>query len=130
MMFRQRFYFSVALVMMACTEFVEAFSRELAFYVGEGNHPAGYAFFYQFGISSAYPIKGNWSVFVQCPNIGLNQTRECIPSARYINGSHSFWKVLYTFGETYQGMAYSYLGNDSVVFYYSGKSPSDRSLIW
>ncbi|MDG6995927.1 MAG: hypothetical protein JRN52_08390 [Nitrososphaerota archaeon] len=100
------------------------------FYVGEGNHPADYAFFYQFGVSSAYPIKGNWSVFVQCPNFVLNKTRECIPSARYINGSHSFWKVLYTFGETYQGMAYSYLGNDKVAFYYSGKSPSDGSLIW
>jgi hypothetical protein len=101
------------------------------FYVGEGNHPGGYAYFYQFGVSSAYPItSGNWKVFVECPNIVLNGTRECIPATDYINGSHSFWKVLYSFGETYRGMTFSYLGGREVEFYYSGQSPSDGTIIW
>lgn len=98
---------------------------------GGGNHPISYAFFYQFGVSSAYPIKsGDWQVFVQCPNIVLNGTRSCIPAASYINGSQSFWKTLYTFGETYQGMTFSYLGNYEVEFYYSGHSPADETVIW
>ena len=101
------------------------------FYVGEGNQPVDYAYFYQFGVTSAYPItNGNWHVFVQCPNIVLNGSRSCIPAAAYINGSQSFWKVLYTFGETYNGMTFSYLGNYEVDFYYSGHSPRDGTVIW
>ena len=101
------------------------------FYVGEGNQPTYYAYFYQFGVSSAYRIAaGNWHVLFQCPNIVLNGSRTCIPAAAYINGSHSFWKVLYTFGETYQGMAFLSLGNYEVKFYYSGHSPQDGTSIW
>lgn len=99
--------------------------------LGAGNPPIGYAPFYQFGVSSAYPITdGNWHVFVECPNIVLNGTRGCISAASYINGSHSFWKSLYTFGETYKGMTFSYLGNYEVEFYYSGHSPADETVIW
>jgi hypothetical protein len=98
---------------------------------GGGNTPLGYAFFYQFGVSSAYPMtNGNWHVFVRCPNIVLNGTRSCLSAASYINGSHSFWKTLYTFGETYTGMTFSYLGNYRVEFYYSGHSPADETIIW
>jgi len=99
--------------------------------LGAGNPPIGYALFYQFGVSSAYPItNGNWQVFVECPNIILNRTRSCISAASYINGSHSFWKSLYTFGETYIGMTFSYLGNYEVKFYYSERSPADETVIW
>ena len=98
---------------------------------GGGNIPLDWAFFYQFGVSSAYPItNGNWQVFVQCPNIVLNGIRNCISAASFINGSHSFWKSLYTFGETYNGMTFSYLGNYKVEFYYSGHSPADETVIW
>lgn len=89
------------------------------------------ALFYQFGVSSAYPIKnGDWHILVQCPNIVLNGSRNCIPAASFISGAHSYWKVLYTFGETYQGMTFSYLGNHEVDFYYSGHSPADGSVMW
>ncbi|MGI0092274.1 MAG: hypothetical protein ACREBS_11255 [Nitrososphaerales archaeon] len=101
------------------------------FWVGAGNHPTGYAYFYQFGVSSAYPDRdANWQVFVQCPNIVLNGSRSCIPAAAYLNGDQSFWKVLYTFGETYPGMTFSYLGNHEVEFYYSGQSPKTGATIW
>ncbi|HXQ92613.1 MAG TPA: hypothetical protein VN739_06375 [Nitrososphaerales archaeon] len=103
------------------------------FYVGTGNQPTGYAYFYQFGISSAYPITDeNWHFFVQCPEIILNGSWTCLPKAAYISGSHSFWKVLYTFGENYPGTNFTYLGNHEVEFFYSGseKSPSDGTPIW
>ncbi len=73
---------------------------------------------------------GNWQVFIQCPNIVLKGIRICISAASFINGSHSFWKSLYTFGETYAGITFSYLGNYKVEFYYSGHSPYDETVIW
>ncbi len=103
------------------------------FYVGTGNQPTGYAYFYQFGISSAYPITdGNWHVLEQCPEIILNGSWTCLPKAAFISGSHSFWKVLYTFGENYPGTNFLYLGNHEVEFYYSEavKSPPDGTPIW
>jgi len=103
------------------------------FYVGAGNLPAGYAYFYQFGVSSAYPITDqSWHIFVQCPEIILNESWMCISSADYISGAHSFWKVLYTFGENYPGTNFSYLGNREVEFFYSTteKSPSDGTPMW
>ena len=99
-------------------------------YWDAGIFPGG-VFFYQFGVSSAYPIKnGDWHILVQCPNIVLNNSRNCIPAASYINGMQSYWKVLYTFGKTYPGMTFSYLGNHEVDFYYSGHSPADGTVMW
>ena len=101
------------------------------FYVGSGNLPTGYAYFYQFGVSSAYPIEqSDWHVFISCPDIVLNGSWNCIPRAGFINGAHSMWKVLYTFGRNYPGVSFSYLGNYEVEFYFSGTSPSDGTLIW
>ncbi|MHB8567713.1 MAG: hypothetical protein ACYC7D_14730 [Nitrososphaerales archaeon] len=101
------------------------------YYVGEGNQPTLYAYFYQFGVSSAYPItSGTWHVFEECPKIVLNNAWTCIPKAGCINGAHSFWKVLYTFGQNYNGVTFSYLGNHEVEFYYSGRSPTDGGVIW
>ena len=100
-------------------------------WMGGSNPLTDYVYFYQFGVSSAYPIQdSNWKVFVQCPNIVLKGARSCIPAASYINGDQSFWKALYTFGETYHGMTFSYLGNYEVEFYYSGHSPKNRATIW
>lgn len=99
--------------------------------LGAGNFPINYALFYQFGVSSAYPISSkNWQVLIDCPNIVLNGTRNCVSAVSYVNGLHSFWKALYTFGETYQGMTFSYRGGYEVEFYYSGHSPSDETVIW
>jgi hypothetical protein len=100
-------------------------------YVGPGNPPHDYAYFYQFGVSSAYPIESNdWNVLMQCPKLVINGTWTCVPSADFISGVHSFWKVLYTFGENYPGVSFRYEGNYTVSFGYSGQSPSDGTVIW
>jgi hypothetical protein len=101
------------------------------FYVGTGNHPSGDAFFYQFGVSSAYEIKNSaWHVLIYCPWLVVNNTDQCLTSTRFVQGRYSYWKVLYTFGETYSGISFSYLGNYTVTFYYTGRSPSDETRIW
>ncbi|MCL4518659.1 MAG: hypothetical protein M1587_05605, partial [Thaumarchaeota archaeon] len=75
------------------------------FLVGTANLPEEYAYFYQFGVSSAYPInQASWQVFEKCPEIVLNGSWSCIPKAGYTNGDHSFWKVLYTWGRDYPGV--------------------------
>lgn len=100
-------------------------------YVGPGNHPFDYAYFYQFGVSSAYPIENNdWNVLMQCPKLVINGSWVCAPSADFISGVHSFWKVLYTFGENYPGISFRYEGNYTVSIGYSGQSPSDGTVIW
>jgi hypothetical protein len=102
------------------------------FPVGDANLPTFYAYFLQFGVSSGYPIdSGSWNVSFQCPMIVLNNSWTCLPKASFINGIHSFWKVLYTFGESYPGVNFVYSGNYGVNFYYSGgKSPADETPIW
>ena len=101
------------------------------YYVGEGNQPTFWAYFYQFGVSSAYPISSqDWHVYVKCPSIVLNGSWNCIPKAGYVNGVHSFWKVIYTFGGNYPGVTFSYMGNHEVAFFYNGTSPKDDTTIW
>ncbi|MGI0079098.1 MAG: hypothetical protein ACRECH_05690 [Nitrososphaerales archaeon] len=101
------------------------------YYVGEGNHPLRYAYFYQFGVSSAYPIENSdWNVVFECPKLAINGSLTCLPSAAFISGVHSFWKVLYTFGESYSGLSFRYMGNYTTSFYYSGTSPEDGTSIW
>jgi hypothetical protein len=100
-------------------------------YVGSGNHPNDDAFFYQFGVSSATVIKNNsWNVEMRCPMIEENGTWTCLEHASFIGGQYGFWKVLYTFGKSYTGVGFQYLGNYTVRFYYSGSSPRDETVIW
>lgn len=103
------------------------------FYVGALNPPDGYAYFNQFGVASAYPItEDSWHVYFQCPELFVGGAWYCVSKAVYINGLHSYWKVIYTFGENYPGVNFSYLGNYRVEFFYSGsgKSPVDGTPIW
>ncbi|MDH2899860.1 MAG: hypothetical protein PXY39_02715, partial [archaeon] len=100
-------------------------------FVGSGNHPSGDAFFYQFGVSSAKEIKSNgWNVMMKCPALVENGTWNCLQHAGFIGGQYGYWKVLYTFGESYSGLDFQYLGNYTVRFYYSGSSPVDEKVIW
>ena len=103
------------------------------FYVGALDPPNGFAYFYQFGVWSAYPVtEGNWQVLIQCPRIYFGGSWACISKAAYVSGLHSYWKVIYTFGENYPGINFLYLGNYEVKFFYSGteKSPQDGTMIW
>ncbi len=101
------------------------------FFVGTGNRPSGYAFFYQFGVSSAREIRNNsWHVLMQCPWLIENGSAQCLGAAAFLQGRYSYWKVLYTFGASYSGMTFNYLGNYTVSFYYSGASPPDETKMW
>ena len=102
------------------------------YFVGSGNQPTEYAYFSQFGVSSATPISaGSWNVTERCPDYLIDGSWVCAPKAGFISGQHSFWKVLYTFGEDYPGVGFSYLGNYTVSFFYSGgKIPRDNATIW
>lgn len=98
---------------------------------GTGNFPFHDAFFYQFGVSSGQEIKNStWRVEMQCPWLVENGTAQCLSAAAFIQGIYSYWKVLYTFGDSYSGLSFNYLGNYTVSFYYSGKSPTDETRIW
>jgi hypothetical protein len=95
------------------------------------NPPAGEVYFYQFGVSSAYPVTSStWKATMTCPTTEDDGAFSCIPAASYISGFHSYWKVIYSFGRDYEGLSFEYLGNYTVVFEYIGKSPSDSTPIW
>lgn len=98
--------------------------------LGSGNSPRYLVFFYQFGISSAQAIRGSWHVTISCPSLILDGSWTCVPKANYISGLHSYWKVVYSFGVSYPGVSFSYLGNKTVEFYYSGNSPPDLTSMW
>jgi hypothetical protein len=98
--------------------------------LGSGNSPRYLVFFYQFGISSARAIRGSWHVTISCPNLILGGSWICAPAANYISGLYSYWKVVYSFGISYPGVSFSYLGNKTVEFYYSGNSPPDLTSMW
>ena len=100
-------------------------------FVGSGNHPSGDAFFYQFGVSSAKEIKSSgWNIIMKCPALVENGTWTCLQHAGFIGGQYGYWKVLYTFGKSYSGLDFQYLGNYTVRFYYSESSPVDEKVIW
>jgi hypothetical protein len=99
--------------------------------VGLLNPPGDDAYFYQFGVSSAYPVtSAAWRVTMSCPSLEVDGSSICIPTAAYVSGSHSYWKVIYSFGMDYPGLSYAYMGDYTVVFQYSGRSPPDSSSIW
>jgi hypothetical protein len=91
----------------------------------------GNVLFYQFGISSAREITSNsWSITMSCPDLIENGTWTCIQHAGFVNGRYSLWKLVYTWGINYSGLDFSYLGNYTTRFCYSGTSPSDGTMIW
>ena len=64
------------------------------------------AYFYQFGVSSRYPIgHGGWSVGFYCPSIEVDAGWGCIQHAGTVQGSQSFWKVLWRWGEEYPNVS-------------------------
>jgi hypothetical protein len=100
-------------------------------FVGSGNRPNDDAFFYQFGVSSAREIKSNsWDIAMRCPTLVENGSWVCLQHAGFIGGQYGYWKILYTFGKSYSGLDFQYLGNYTVRFFYSGSSPRDETVIW
>ncbi len=89
------------------------------------------SYFFQFGISSKYPVTGDWSVRFGCPSYLANSSWTCIGHAQTLQGGDSFWKVLWRWGEDYPNVAFEPLGNYSVDFRYSlGAKMESYSNIW
>lgn len=91
----------------------------------------GDVLFLQFGISSARAVtSNNWGVVMSCPSFAVGGNWTCLEHAGFVGGDRSLWKIVYTWGESYSGLDFKYLGNYTVEFFYSGSSPSDGTVIW
>jgi hypothetical protein len=80
---------------------------------------SGY-YFFQFGIMSGFPIgRGGWSVAFECPAYLADSGWKCVDHARTLEGSQSYWKVLWRWGEDYPNVEAVPNGDQGVVFSYS-----------
>ena len=85
------------------------------------------SYFFQFGITSRYPIgHSGWTVALTCPAT-LNVGWSCVPHARTLNGDQSFWKVFWRWGEDYPNTTVVSPQPDLLVFGFSPAS-STRSF--
>lgn len=89
-------------------------------------------YFYQFGIMSGYPIgHGGWQVALACPSTLVNSSWTCVDHASSLQGSHSFWKVIWRWGEDYPDVSVSSPGAFSVVFAYDKSGATESfSTLW
>ena len=88
------------------------------------------SYFFQFGVMSRYPIEHpGWRVTLACPST-LTSSWSCIGHAKTLDGSQSFWKVFWRWGEDYPGALVAAGGNDTAVLEYSaaGASPNFTEL--
>ncbi|HZW85328.1 MAG TPA: hypothetical protein VFE91_05445, partial [Nitrososphaerales archaeon] len=87
------------------------------------------SYFFQFGVSSAYPIgHPGWSVTISCPAV-LTSGWTCVDHANAVQGSQSYWKVIWRWGEDYPNVGFSAEGT-AVVFGYSALSTNSGAKIW
>ena len=88
------------------------------------------SYFFQFGVMSRYPIgHGGWKVFMTCPSL-RNVTWSCVDHVLTLDGSQSFWKFLWRWGEDYQGMSVSSSQPGEVEFGYSNQSTPSFQRLW
>ena len=87
------------------------------------------SYFFQFGVMSRYPIgHGGWKVLLTCPSLE-NVTWSCVKHAMTLDGSQSFWKILWRWGEDYQDMSVTSTRPGEIQFGFSNEStPSFRQL--
>ena len=93
--------------------------------------PGGYLFF-QFGVTSAYPIgRSGWSVTVGCPAT-LHGTRwECVRAAEFFQGDISFWKAMWRWGENYPDVGATVNPvNETMTLLYSRAGIRDFQKAW
>jgi hypothetical protein len=90
------------------------------------------AYFFQFGISSRYPIgHGGWGVEFYCPAVEDSGGWECIPHARTVQGEQSYWKVLWRWGEDYPNVSIE--GGRkffTLVRYSAGSGAGSYQILW
>jgi len=122
------------------TENLTSFSPQPAekAYFNTGTLPGAWAqpgyFFFQFGISSRYPIgHAGWAVSLSCPATLVSGAWRCVDHARTLQGGQSYWKVLWRYGDDYQNVqAATRAGaNDTVGFsYLSGETMESFTKLW
>jgi hypothetical protein len=88
------------------------------------------SYFFQFGVMSQYPIgHGGWAITLTCPGV-LEAGWSCVPHARTITGSQSFWKVFWRWGEDYSDVAALSTGSDRILFEYSSAATENFRSLW
>ena len=89
------------------------------------------SYFFQFGITSRYPIgHPGWGATFACPSV-LTTVWSCVSHAKTIDGSQSFWKVFWRWGEEYTDASVGATGNDTAAFTYSGAGASPNFVeLW
>lgn len=88
------------------------------------------SYFFQFGVMSRYSIgQGGWRVLLSCPSL-FNGTWSCIEHAMTLDGSQSFWKIFWRWGEDNQGVSMTSARPGEIQFSYSGKSTASFQQLW
>ncbi len=101
-----------------------------------GGGPFGFAqsgsYFFQFGVMSRYPIgHPGWSATFVCPAYLNSSEWACVPHAATLQGSQSYWKALWRWGEDYQGVSASAkLASKSVTFVYGSTTMTNFRVLW
>jgi len=89
------------------------------------------SYFYQFGISSKYPLgRGGWSVEFYCPSVEVNGSWSCIQHAKTVQGGQSFWKVLWRWGEDYPSASVESPHPFDAIVRYSADSAGNFQTLW
>ena len=88
------------------------------------------SYFFQFGISSRYPIAhAGWTVALYCPAL-LVESWTCIDHANSMTGDQSFWKIFWRWGENYDGVSVNSTRADEMRFVYSGTATPSFQTLW
>jgi len=88
------------------------------------------SYFFQFGVMSRYSIgHGGWRVVLTCPSV-QNVTWACVNHAMTLDGSQSFWKIFWRWGEDYQGMSVGSPRPGEIEFGYANESTPSFQQLW
>lgn len=100
--------------------------------VTTSNMPTGSAYFFQFGIMSRYAIeRAGWETTISCPAYLRNDAWQCVNHAQSLQGSASYWKVLWRWGATYPFVdVVSNSEGPSVSFFYSNSTAPSLQQLW
>ncbi len=90
------------------------------------------AYFFQFGIMSAYPIgHPGWTANFECPADEVDGAWQCVPHASSLQGAQSYWKALWRWGETYNDVAATPSSEDrSVSFSFATSTMTSFQPFW
>lgn len=91
----------------------------------------GGALFFQVGVSSLAPLQGNWSATFACPSYNINGTWQCTGHEETTQGSESFWKVLWRWGEDLPNAGFTAVPtNHTISFHRSSSTMASYQIVW